>query len=496
MSLIKKLAGETIIYGGSTILSKLLNYLIVAPYLTNVFAENQEQYGIHGLMYAFAALLQVILTYGMETAFFRFGNKATDRAVTFATASISILASTLLFISILNLGAQPIAEFLMVPEGSMFVRYFIFIIGFDVLAAIPFAQLRLNNRPIRFGVYKLINIFINIGSLFFFLELCPYLSSQGLSWIDTFYDPTYNLHYVFLSNLLASLVTLLLFIPDYLRIKLRFDRDLWIKMMKYALPLVVVGIAGMVNQLSDRVLIGRFVPGDLIEKQQYIGIYTACTKIAILMNLFTQAFKYAAEPFFFRHADRTDAKNIYAQVGQAYAFVGAATFLGIMLYLDIAKLLINENYWDALSIVPILLLAYFLMGIYYNFSVWYKLTDNTHIGAYISVGGAVITLSLSIYLIPRIGYTGAAWGAFSCFLFMSVVSYIVGKRYYPVPYPILKMGGYVAYALVIFLISEWIRPYIQENLVQILLVNTSLMLVFFVGIIFFEWPLVRTILRR
>ncbi|GJM33256.1 MAG: polysaccharide biosynthesis protein [Saprospiraceae bacterium] len=479
MSLIKSLAKETAVYGVSNILNRLLNYIIVTPYLTRVFDNDQGEYGIHGLMYAFSALLLVMLTYGMETAFFRFGHRTEDRPNAFSTACISLLASTLGFVVLLLLFSSDIAAMLTSADDGIYVIYFTFIIAFDVLVAIPFARLRLENRPILFAFLKVINILVNAGMLLFFLELCPVLISHDYGAIEAIYDPSRKLDYVFIANLIASAVTLMLLLPTYFRIKLRFDWVLWKRMFRYAFPLIIVGITGMFSQLADRYLLKEWLPGSLDENLIQLGIYNACIKIAVLMNLFTQAFKFAAEPFFFRHADREDSRLIYARVGQAFALVGSLAMLGILLYLDLVQYLIAPSFRGGLNIVPLLLLAYLFLGIYYSFSIWYKLTDQTKFGAYISTAGAILVLVLNYLLIPRIGYMGSAWASLACFAFMTVVSYLVGQRYYPVPYPIGKMIFYILSALGVYGLSLWLRP---DVLWQILLVNTGLM-VGYLGIV-------------
>jgi len=453
MSLLKKLAGETAIYGGATILSHLLNFIIITPYLTRILEGQRDEYGVHGLMYAFAGLLMVFLTYGMETAFFRFGRQQEDRERAFSTASISLLGSTAFFATLMLVFSPDLAGLLTQRSDATYVVYFALILGLDVLCAIPFARLRMENRPMRFAMLKVVNVVVNGMLIVFFLEIGPLLA-KGNGPLSGMYVPGRELHYVFIANLIASVVTFIMLLPWWRRVNWQFDRALWRKMMAYALPLVVVGISGMINQLSDRFLLKELLPGDLKGNLDQLGVYNACIKIAVLMNLFTQAFKYAAEPFFFSHADRSDAKQLYAQVGQAFALAGAFAFLGIMLYLDYFQYLIAGSYREGLAIVPITLLAYLFLGIYYNFSTWYKLTDQTHIGAYISVGGAVITLAVNIVLIPRIGYAGSAWASLACFGFMMAAGYLIGQRYYPIPYPIGRMALYIVLAVGIYFLSE------------------------------------------
>lgn len=456
MSLLKKLAGETAIYGGATILSHLLNFIIITPYLTRILEGKRDEYGVHGLMYAFAGLLMVFLTYGMETAFFRFGRQLEDRERAFSTASISLLGSTAVFTALMILFSPDIASLLTQRSDSAYVMYFALILGLDALCAIPFARLRMENRPMRFAMLKVVNVVVNGTLIVFFLEIGPWLA-KGSGPLAGIYAPGRELHYVFIANLIASVVTFIMLLPWWRRMNWQFDRALWQKMMGYALPLVVVGISGMINQLSDRFLLKELLPGDLKGNLDQLGVYNACIKIAVLMNLFTQAFKYAAEPFFFSHADRSDARQLYAQVGQAFTLAGGLAFLAIMLYLDYFQYLIAGSYREGLVIVPITLLAYLFLGIYYNFSAWYKLTDQTRIGAYISVGGAVVTLVVNIVLIPRIGYAGSAWAALACFGSMMAAGYLIGQRYYPIPYPIGRMALYLVLAIGIYYLSDRFR---------------------------------------
>ncbi|MFK8101921.1 MAG: lipopolysaccharide biosynthesis protein [Saprospiraceae bacterium] len=474
MSLLKKLAGETAIYGISSILGRVLHFVILTVYLTRVLEDSE--YGIFSEMYSYAGMLMVLFTYRMETAFFRYGSKPGELDKSFSTASISLIVSTLLFVGGIVLLAPQIAEHLLqYPDRADYVIWFALIIGFDTLAAIPFARLRLENRPIKFAVIKILNILINAGCIFFFLEGIPFLIAQGFDNWEAFYYPEHLLSYVFVSNLIASACVMLLLLPAYFKIKLQFDFSLWRTMMRYTLPLVVVGFAGIFNQLSSVPLLKSFLPGTLEQKQAAMGLYSASAKIAVLMNLFIQAFNYAAEPFFFNHADRKDARQMYAQTAQAFAMVGSLVFLGILLYLDIVQLMIGENLRGGVDIVPILLLAYFFLGLYYNFSIWYKLKDQTKIGAYISITGVLITLAINFFLLPRIGYQGAAWAALACYAFMAGASYWTGRKYYPIAYPIPKITTYIVVAVLGYFASLFLRPYLQENLYLILLVNTLIL---------------------
>ncbi|MEO0776942.1 MAG: polysaccharide biosynthesis C-terminal domain-containing protein [Bacteroidota bacterium] len=496
MSLIKKLAGETMLYGLSSILGRLLNYFILASYLTRVFTgEDTEQYGIHTVMYSFAALAMVFFTYRMETTFFRFGSRAEDRERTFTTASISLLASTLVLVGLIWFLAEPIAARLSHPGDGRYVRYFAFILALDTLAVIPFAQLRLDQRPLRFALFKILNILVNIGVLIFFLELCPRLLAAGYDTVGGFYNPRWNLDYVFLANLVASAVSFLLFLPRYAHTRWQFDPVLWRRMLAYAGPLILVGVAGVIVQTLDRYLLLELLPGTDAEKLQQVGIYGACLKIAVLMNLFIQAFNYAAEPFFFNNAKRTDSAEVYGQVAQAFTLVGSLVFLGLVLYLDLVQYLIGADYRSGLAVVPILLLAYFFLGLYYNFSIWYKLTDRTDIGAYISTAGALISVGLNLYLIPRIGYLGSSWAALAAYFFMALCNYAASRRYYPVNYPVGKMAFYLLLAIGAYGLSEQLRPLVIESLGKTLALNTLILLLYLGLIAWVERALIRRFLQ-
>jgi O-antigen/teichoic acid export membrane protein len=484
MSILKKLAGETAIYGGSTVISRLLNFIIVTPYLTRVFeGPRREEYGIHGLMYGFSALLLVLLIYGMETAYFRFASREEDKRAAFSTAAFSLLGSTVLFVVLLLLFAEPVAGIITRPGDAIYIVFFAFIIGCDVLCAVPYAKLRLENRPYRFAALKILNILVNAFFLLFFLEALPRLSEAGWSWADLIYAPQRELSFVFIANLIASTVSFLIFLPLYVRTRAAFDHLLWRRMLVYALPLVIVGFSGMINQLADRFLLRYLLPGSLEQNLEQVGIYAGCAKIAVLMSLFTQAFRYASEPFFFRYAEQSDARQMYAQVGQAFALVGSLAFLGIMLYMDLVRYLVDESYWVGLEIVPVLLLAYLLLGLYYNLSVWYKLTDLTHLGGYVSVGGVGVTLAANFLLIPRIGILGAAWATFACFAFILIVSYFLGRKYYPVPYPALKILTYIGLAVGAFLFARPVYTYLEGSMFLRLLAGTAILLLY-TGIIF------------
>lgn len=489
MSLLKKFAGETVIYGLGSVLPRVLNFLLT-PYLTNVF--DTSEYGIYGLMYAITAFWLVLFTYGMETALFRFGSKDGQLNRVFSTAAISLLTTTIILVGLIFLFSENIALFLNEPEGGKFIRWFALITGLDALAALPFARLRLESRPIRFATIKILNVIILIGLTFFFLTLCPYLIENGVVWVERIYSQELQLELVFIANLIASTFVFVVLIKDFFSFKWEFDFQLWQRMLIYASPLILVGIAGAINRQLDRIFLKKWL---LIDVNAQVGIYSANVKIAVLMSLFITAFNYAAEPFFFKNANRADSKPIYAQIAHAFSIVGSLAFLGIMLYMDIVKLLIGKDFRSGLDVVPFLLLAYFCLGLFYNFSIWYKLTDKTRIGAYISIGGAAITILVNYIFIPKIGIMAPAYAALSCYIFMAAASYVIGKKYYPIDYPIGKMLTYIFIAVVVFGLSEIIRPYLGDNLLTILGVNTLLFLSYLGGFFLLEKKTIQNLLK-
>lgn len=494
MSLLKKLASETAMYGLPSIVGRFLNYLLVPLYTHLVFQT--AEYGVVSDMYAIIAFFIVIFTYRMETAFFRFASNADDPAKVFSTASISIWGTTVMLCTGLILFAQPIANAMQYPDHPDYVIWFALILGFDALSAIPFAKLRLDTKAKQFALIKIINITLNIGGNLFFFLLCPYGIEQGWNWASMVYDPSYAISYVFIANLLASIATFLLLMPVYLKINIEFDKALWNKMVKYSMPLVIAGFAGTVNEVLDRQLLKYLLSSVEDYNLSQMGIYAACYKLAMLMTLFTQAFNYAAEPFFFSNSNRADAKQIYAQVAQAFSFVAIIGFLGITLYIDIFKHFVGVDYREGLGIVPILLLANLCLGMYYNFAIWYKLTDRTHFGAYIALIGAGVTLGLNILLIPSMGYFGSAWATLACYATMSTLCYLIGKRYYPIPYPIGKMLLYLVIALGIYFTSTYTRSSFGEGTMVTFILHTGLLISYLIMIAVIEKDLVKQVLKK
>ena len=453
MNPLKKLLGQTAIYGLSSIVGRLLNYLLV-PLYTRYFTTSE--YGDVTLLYAYAAFLLIILSYGMETAFFRFSQREPNKRAVYSTALISLLISSSLFVFFIYFNAQSIATALSFENHLEYIQYFAFIIGLDTLSSISFAKLREQNQATRFALVRLLNIFINIGLNLFFIIYCPFALANNLptaDFIDSIYSPDIGIGYIFIANLVASVITLLMLIPEMNKSIWCFDRALWRKMMIYALPLMVAGLAGITNETIDRILLQYLLPADISASE--IGLYSAFYKLSIIMTLFVQTFRFAAEPFFFSQERERNAKQVYAQVMKHFSIVTAFIFLSVMIYYDLVKQFIGDSFHDerGATIVPILLLANLFLGLYYNLSVWYKLTEKTKYGAYMSLFGATITIALNLALIPHFGFVGSAWATLCCYFLMAVCSYFLGKKYYPIPYPLSRIALYFGLMLGFYFLS-------------------------------------------
>ena len=453
MNPLKKLLGQTAIYGLSSIVGRLLNYLLV-PLYTRYFTTSE--YGDVTLLYAYAAFLLIILSYGIETAFFRFSQREPNKRVVYSTALISLLVSSSLFVALIYFNANTIAQALSFGDHPEYVQYFAFIIGLDTLSSISFAKLREHNQATRFALIRLLNIFINIGLNLFFIIYCPFAIKNNLptaEFIQSIYSPNIGIGYIFIANLVSSVVTILMLLPEMTNSLWRFDKALWRKMMIYALPLMVAGLAGITNETIDRILLQYLLPADISASE--IGLYSAFYKLSIIMTLFVQTFRFTAEPFFFSQERERNAKQVYAQVMKYFSIVTGFIFLSVMIYYDLVKQFIGTSFHDerGATIVPILLLANLFLGLYYNLSVWYKLTEKTSYGAYMSLFGAAITIVLNFALIPHFGFVGSAWATLFCYFLMAVCSYFLGKKYYPIPYPLSRIALYFGLMLGFYFLS-------------------------------------------
>ena len=450
----KILAKETAIYGVSSIVGKFLNWLLV-PLYTYVL-QQQSDYGIVTNLYAWTALLLVILTYGMETGFFRFANKAEENPKTvYSTSLIALFTTSLLFAVACVVWRMPIANALGYPTHSEFIALLGIVVAMDAFASIPFAYLRYKKRPLQFAALKLLFVFLNIILNLFFLVLCPKIQDWAI--ISSWYNPNYGVGYVFVANILATGIQTLCLLPAIVEgfknehglptsdSRRLFSGDLLKRMLRYSLPLLVLGVCGIMNQTLDRILFPFFYDG--ADAQAQLGIYGACFKVAMVMMMFTQAFRYAYEPFVFaKHKDR-ESVEAYADAMKYYIIFSYMILLGMIFYLDLLKFIIAPSYWEGLKIVPVVLWTYIFQGVYFNLSFWYKLTDKTQWGAYFSIIGVVITFALQAIFVPRIGYMASAASSTVCFFILMLFSYFVGRKHLEIPYDLRRIGIYTLLVL-------------------------------------------------
>lgn len=483
---LKKLAGQTAIYGLTSIVGRLLNWFLVPIYL-GIAHFTTNQYGIITEMYSYVAFLVVFLTYGMETAYFRYSTlKEYDPKKVYTTVIYSLFTTSFLFIAIAFLFDQSIANWLMYPNNTEFVTWFAIIVGLDAISSIPMAKLRADNRPLKFAAINFANIGVNIGLNLFFLAYClPKYHAGETNWlIETFYNPNIGIGYVFIANLIASIVKFILLMPDMLKAKFGFELSLLKKMFIYALPLLIFGLAGIINETIDRIMLKRMLFDVLGEKEtlSQLGIYGACYKVSIIITLFIQAFRYAAEPFFFAQEKEKNAKDTYSKIMTYFVIVCATIFLGVMLFIDIVKYFIpNEAFWEGLQVVPILMFANISLGIYYNQSIWYKLSGKTKFGAYIGIFGALITIILNFIWIPIYGYVGSAWATLICYSSMMILSFILSRQHYPIKYDLPKVILYLSLAFGIYFVST----YLSFNSISIKYIIHSIIMLAFLGLIYF-----------
>ncbi len=475
MSILKKLAGESAIYGLSSIIGRFLNYLLV-PLHTHVFT-NPGEYGAVTEVYAYISFLAIIFTYGMETAFFHFSNKYPDRASSvFATGMGSLLVSTFIFAGSILLFSDSIAETLDYQSNPEYIIYLSLIIGFDTLTAIPFARLRQQGKAKRFAALKMFGISVNIlFNVLFFVVLPVWLhKGEGVLYevAELVYDPAIGAGYVFLANLVASFATLALMSPTLRFDPNDFDPSLLKELLSYSWPLLFAGLAGMINETLDRALIRHLVT-DKADAIVQLGIYGACYKLSIIMTLFIQAFRYAAEPFFFNQFGKDQAKETYAMVTKYFTITCAIVFLGVMMYLDIFKHFIGVNYHSGLKVVPILLIANMCLGVFFNLSMWYKMSGKTSYGLFFTLFGAILTIVLNIMLVPKMGYMGAAWATLGCYASMMTASYFIGQMNYRIPYQTGRILLYVFLAFAFYGFSEMLIHLLAPAISVKLALNTA-----------------------
>ena len=438
MSTLKRFFKDTIIYGIAAVLPRAINILLVK---LHTHALTSDKYAENTLYFVYAAYFNAILTYGMETAFFRFFTKEKEKGKVLSTAFISLLITTLLFLLVMLFFSNNIAIYFGFAN-PIYLQILILVTAFDVLVVLPYAYLRVTNKPIKFAFYKILNIFIYAFFNLYFLLYIPYAIKNGAyapKFITNNFDDNPLVLYIFIANLMASFITFIFLSPIVFQFKLTFDKKLLYKMLTYGLPIMISSIAFVTNENLDKLLISKYLGKD------QMGIYAACYKLGVFMTLYIMAFRLGAEPFFFNHAKEKNAKETYAKILTWFTIIGAIFMLIIVVFIDdFAKILLGkEEYFEALTIVPVILLANLFLGIYNNLSIWYKLTDKTKFGMYFSIAGAIITIAFNIIFIPKIGFMASAWATLLAYAFMTFISYFYGKKHYTVPYNLKKVAIYL-----------------------------------------------------
>ena len=441
--------GQTAIYGLGIVLPRLLNYVLLTPFYTRVFEK--ATYGIITELYAYVVFLLVILTYGMETGYFRFASSTKKNGGIYTTVLSALFLTSGLFIAAIMIFGAPIAGWMDYGEHPEYIRWLAVIVGVDAFTSIPFARIRLNNRPVKYALIRIAEVLMNIGLNLFFLWYAPRHSESSL--VSLVYDESIGVGYVLISNMIASLVKLLLLSGDILAaFRFSFSASILRKVLNYSYPLLVAGLAGTVNEALDRILLKHMIPADQLPMEQ-LGIYGANFKMAVLMTLFVQMFKYAAEPFFFSRANDKNARELYADVMNFFVAAGLIIFLMVNLYLNYFILFIGSGYREGAHIVPVILMANLVMGIFFNLSIWYKLTNKTLYGAVLVIIGAAVTIVVNVIFIPRYGYLASAWAHLLCYSLMVFLSYMWSRKHYRIDYKIGRIGIYMVVALVIYIFN-------------------------------------------
>ncbi len=470
---LKKLASQTAVYGLGSVLPRVITFLF-SFILTYLFKQPAEL-SANTEYYAYISFINILFTYGMETAFFHFSNHSENKNSVYSTALISIICSSIGLSLLFFLFSGSIADAIKDPEHANFVIWCVLIVATDAIMAIPFARLRLNNQAKKFAILKLLNVSVFILISVFYFNICkPAYFNEPESFYGSFYNPSIGVGYTFLAGLIANIICILFLRKEFKGIDFNFDVELWKKMLRYAWPLLILGFAGMINETFDRFILKYLLPEDIAKTQ--LGIYGACYRIAMLMTIFTTAFKYAAEPFFFNHAKHKDSKNLNAIVMKYYVLFCLFLFLGTMMNLPWLQKAVSENYRSGLDVVPILLLANLCVGVYWNLSIWFKLTGQTKFGAIITIFGAAITLIINFIGIPIYGYMACAWATLISYGTMMVASYILGQKYYPIKYNLRSIFVFTFSALVLYLISTTYSN--MENVFLKLIFNNILLIIY------------------
>lgn len=483
MSGVKSLAKDTAIYGLSSILGRFLNWCLVPLY---TFCFPAEEYGLVTYVYSIVALALVVLTYGMETGFFRFANhdRYDDPMEVYSTSLISLALSSSAFLVSVCVFVRPLSQILECGNHYSYILLMGATVAIDAFTAIPFSYLRFRHRPLRFALLRVVNIALNIALNLFFILVCPWLWRVAPGTISWFYDPTYGVGYIFLANFMTSVLNLLLLMPELRGFRWRFNRQLWKEMLRYSYPLLVLGAAGIMNQTIDKIMLPSLV-ADKATAMHQLGIYGANYKIAIVMVMFIQAFRFAYEPFIFAQSkDRGENRlQSYRDAMKWFVIFSMLIFLGVMYYLDILRYFISPKYFSGLRVVPVIMLAEFFFGVFFNLSLWYKLTDRTQWGMWFSLLGLSVTIVFNVLFVPVWGYMGCAWAALICYGVMMVTSYVVGRIKYPIGYNVPRLTAYFALAMVLYGLSVIVTT---RNSAFDLSLRTVLLAVYIVAVLKIE----------
>ncbi len=502
MAGIKSLAKDTAVYGLSSIVGRFLNWCLVPLY---VWLFPTEEYGIVSYLYSFTAVALVILNYGMETGFFRFANKEPDPTKVYTTSLYSVGFTSLLFVLLLTIFIRPVSSAILLPRHPVYVWLLGVTVAIDAFSNLPFAYLRYRNKALRFAGIKLLNVGLNIALNLLFLLGCPALMKSCPAAVSWFYEPlggeVFGIGWIFLANIISSVIVLLMLLPELTGSRWRFDAPLLRNMLRYSWPLLILGVAGILSQNMGQIIIPYLFTGHEEEARSMVGIYGANIKIAIVMVMFTQAFRYAYEPFIFARAkgegeDRTAA---YCDAMKYFVIFGLFIFLGVMFFLPILKYFVSPSYWPGLRVVPIMMAAELCFGVFFNLSLWYKLTDRTQWGMYMSLICFALMFGLNVWFVRAIGipngYIGSALAALVSYFAVMVLSYFVGRHYYPLPYQTGRMALYVLFAAILYGLGEWILPVSPVWLMYT--VRTLLLLLYLGCVAWFEnVPVLTPLLHR
>ncbi len=453
MNQIKQLAGQTAVYGMGTIIPRVINFGFLTPFYVRTFATGE--YGAITELYAYVVILNVIITFGMETGFFRYSQDRSRFKTVFTSATIIVTTLAILLVGGVMIFESAIAEIIDYSDRPEYIRWFSWIIALDCVVAMPFAKLRRQNRARHFSILKLLNVVLTIIFVLFFLKVWPnWYQNNPDNWFNSLYDPNLGVGYVFLANLIVSLIIFILVLPEFRSLGGKVDKKVFVDLLKFSTPLVVVGIAGSINEVADKIMLKFLYEGESAA-MDVVGIYGGAFKLAIIMTLFVQMFKYAFEPFLFAQKEE-DGIKIYAQIMDVFVAIGMLIFLFFSFYIDILAPWFfskgKQEYLEAIPILPIILMANLFLGIYYSLSVWYKITDLTKYAAIMALGGSAITIILNAILIPRYSYVGSAWAHLICYTAMMVASYIWGRKVKPIPYNLKEIFIFIGSGTVIFIL--------------------------------------------